>query len=62
MERALYDRIGQGYSATRQTDPRLADLIWEALGDAETVLNVGAVRAPTSRGIGAYAQSSHRRR
>jgi SAM-dependent methyltransferase len=47
MVRALYDRIGQGYSATRQTDPRLADLIWEALGDAETVLNVGA-------GSGAY--------
>jgi SAM-dependent methyltransferase len=47
MERALYDRIGQSYSATRQTDPRLAALIWEALGDAETVLNVGA-------GLGAY--------
>jgi hypothetical protein len=28
MERALYDRIGRGYSATRQTDPRLAALIW----------------------------------
>jgi SAM-dependent methyltransferase len=47
MERALYDRIGRGYSATRQTDPRLAALIWGALGDAETVLNVGA-------GAGAY--------
>jgi len=39
MERALYDRIGRTYSATRQTDPRLAGLIWDALGDAETVLN-----------------------
>ena len=47
MERALYDQIGQSYSATRQTDPRLAELIWEALGNAETVLNVGA-------GSGAY--------
>ena len=47
MERALYDRIGSGYSTTRQTDPRLAQLIWDALGDAETVLNVGA-------GTGAY--------
>jgi SAM-dependent methyltransferase len=46
-ERALYDRIGQSYSATRQTDPRLAQLIWAALGNAETVLNVGA-------GSGAY--------
>lgn len=47
MERVLYDRIGRGYAATRQTDPRLAALIWDALGDAETVLNVGA-------GAGAY--------
>lgn len=47
MDRALYDRIGCGYSATRQTEPRLAALIWDALGDAETVLNVGA-------GTGAY--------
>jgi SAM-dependent methyltransferase len=47
MERALYDRIGRRYSATRQTDPRLAAVIWDALGDAETVLNVGA-------GTGAY--------
>jgi SAM-dependent methyltransferase len=42
MERALYDRIGQGYSATRQTDLRLAAVIWDAVGDARTVLNVGA--------------------
>jgi SAM-dependent methyltransferase len=47
MGRTLYDRIGHGYSATRQTDPRLAALIWDALGDAQTVLNVGA-------GAGAY--------
>jgi hypothetical protein len=47
MERTLYDRIGQSYSATRRTDPRLAALIWDALGDAHTVLNVGA-------GAGAY--------
>jgi SAM-dependent methyltransferase len=47
MERTLYDRIGPSYSATRQTDPRLAALIWDALGDAHTVLNVGA-------GVGAY--------
>jgi hypothetical protein len=47
MERTRYDRIGRTYSATRQTDPRLAALIWDALGDAETVLSVGA-------GAGAY--------
>jgi ubiquinone/menaquinone biosynthesis C-methylase UbiE len=39
---AFYDEIGRTYSATRQTDPRLAAAIWEALGDAESVLNVGA--------------------
>jgi SAM-dependent methyltransferase len=38
----LYDRIGTSYLATRRPDPRLACVIWGALGDAETVLNVGA--------------------
>jgi SAM-dependent methyltransferase len=39
---APYDQIGRTYSATRQTDPRIAAAIWSALGDAESVLNVGA--------------------
>lgn len=39
---ALYREIGPGYTATRQTEPRIARVIWEALGDARTVLNVGA--------------------
>jgi len=38
----LYDRIGPAYSATRRTDPRIAARIWASLGDARTVLNVGA--------------------
>lgn len=38
----LYDTIGASYTATRQTDPRIAERIWAALGDARTVLNVGA--------------------
>ncbi|RAG80291.1 MerR family transcriptional regulator [Streptacidiphilus pinicola] len=38
----LYDAIGSAYPATRRTDPRIAARIWEALGDARTVLNVGA--------------------
>jgi SAM-dependent methyltransferase len=38
----LYDAIGSAYAATRRTDPRIAARIWEALGDAQTVLNVGA--------------------
>jgi SAM-dependent methyltransferase len=44
---ALYDRIGRSYVATRGEDPRLAAAIHAALGDARTVLNVGA-------GAGAY--------
>ena len=42
-----YDHRGATYTATRRTDPRLAARIWAALGDARTVLNVGA-------GTGAY--------
>src|SRR5215469_10025172 len=38
----LYDAIGVGYPATRQTEPRIAARIWAALGNADTVLNVGA--------------------
>jgi SAM-dependent methyltransferase len=44
---ALYDRIGASYAATRATDPRIASAIRAALGDARSVLNVGA-------GTGAY--------
>jgi SAM-dependent methyltransferase len=38
----LYDTIGASYSVTRRTEPRIAARIWAALGDARTVLNVGA--------------------
>ena len=43
----LYDRIGRTYTTTRGEDPRLRAAIHAALGDARTVLNVGA-------GTGAY--------
>ncbi|MEV4400194.1 methyltransferase domain-containing protein [Nonomuraea sp. NPDC049607] len=46
----LYDTIGTAYTATRRTDPRIAERIWAALGDARTVLNVGA-------GTGSYEPS-----
>ena len=39
---AVYDAIGYGYAVTRQPDPRIARAIREALGEARTVLNVGA--------------------
>ena len=38
----LYDSIGDTYTATRGTEPRIAAQVWAALGDARTVLNVGA--------------------
>jgi SAM-dependent methyltransferase len=43
MSRApLYDSIGTTYTVTRCTEPRIAAQVWAALGDARTVLNVGA--------------------
>jgi SAM-dependent methyltransferase len=42
MTTARYDAIGSGYARTRQEDPRLAARIHAALGDARTVVNVGA--------------------
>ncbi len=39
---AEYDRIGTSYVRTRQTDPRIAAQIASALGDACSVVNVGA--------------------
>jgi SAM-dependent methyltransferase len=38
----LYDSIGATYTVTRRTEPRIAAQLWAALGDARTVLNVGA--------------------
>ncbi|MFE2012616.1 MerR family DNA-binding transcriptional regulator [Streptomyces sp. NPDC059491] len=46
----LYDAIGGAYTATRRSDPRIATQIRRALGDARTVLNVGA-------GTGSYEPS-----
>jgi SAM-dependent methyltransferase len=37
-----YEAGGRGYTRSRQTDPRIAGYVWAALGDAATVLNVGA--------------------
>ena len=44
---SLYDQIGQQYTSTRRADPRIAAAILDALGDAHSVINVGA-------GAGAY--------
>ena len=45
-----YDTIGHGYAANRREDPQLRDQIAAALGDARTVVNVGA-------GTGSYEPS-----
>jgi SAM-dependent methyltransferase len=37
-----YDVMGVGYERVRRPDPRIERAIWQALGDARTVLNVGA--------------------
>jgi hypothetical protein len=37
-----YDLMGRGYTTTRHEDPRIAQAIWEALGDASSVANIGA--------------------
>ncbi len=49
---SLYDRIGIDYANLRRPDPRIAAAIDAALGDATTVLNVGA-------GTGSY-EPAHR--
>jgi len=47
---ALYDTIGQDYRRYRQPDPRIRDAIVHRLGDARTVVNIGA-------GTGSYEPS-----
>jgi SAM-dependent methyltransferase len=37
-----YDRMGVDYSDVRRADPRFETAIWAALGEAKSVLNVGA--------------------
>ncbi len=42
MSGPLYDRIGTTYTSTRRPDPRIEQQIHDALGDAQSVINVGA--------------------
>lgn len=42
MSEAAYDRMGIGYSTVRRPEPRIAARVEAALGDARSVLNVGA--------------------
>lgn len=47
-----HGRIGVGHASYRRPDVRIAHVIAEALGDAHTVLNVGA-------GTGSYESAAH---
>jgi SAM-dependent methyltransferase len=42
MRDARYDVIGAEYAATRREDPRIAALVHAVLGEARTIVNVGA--------------------
>ena len=48
-----YERTGSGYEVHRRADPRIAARVDAALGDAQTVLNVGA-------GAGSYEPAGRR--
>lgn len=39
---ATYDELGKGYAVQRRADARIASVIWSALGDVRSVVNVGA--------------------
>jgi hypothetical protein len=61
---ADYGRIGQGYARIRRPDPRIAAQFHAALGDARTVLNVGAGAGsyePTDRQVTAVEPSASMR-
>jgi SAM-dependent methyltransferase len=51
--RTSYETIGRRYSATRHADPKIARLLNSAIGDAASVVNVGA-------GTGSYEPADRR--
>jgi SAM-dependent methyltransferase len=56
-----YEKNGSGYGRGRRTDPRIARQVHAALGDARTVLNVGAGAGsyePTDREVTAVEPSA----
>jgi SAM-dependent methyltransferase len=61
VSETTYDRIGVGYGEHRRADPRIAARIEAALGDARSVLNVGAGTGsyePTGREVTAVEPSA----
>ena len=60
-----YESGGTGYAAHRRTDPRIAALVHAALGEARTVVNVGAGAGsyePADRDVTAVEPSEAMRR
>lgn len=53
MSSGLYEQIGRGYAQVRHPDPRISAIVEGALGDAESVVNVGA-------GPGSYEAAGRR--
>jgi SAM-dependent methyltransferase len=51
MAPARYDTIGRGYTHQRRPDPRISARIWDAIGGAASVVNVGA-------GTGSYEEGA----
>jgi SAM-dependent methyltransferase len=51
LNKGLYNELARDYASMRRPDPRIAAAIDAALGDAETVVNVGA-------GAGSYEPAS----
>lgn len=61
MSGATYDQIGAGYARRRRADPRIAAQVMAALGDARSVVNVGAGAGsyePTDRIVQAVEPSA----
>jgi hypothetical protein len=58
---ASYDRLGRTYAARRVTDARIAAVIDRALGDARSVVNVGAGTGSYEPPIARWSRSSPRR-
>jgi SAM-dependent methyltransferase len=60
MSAPTYNRMGLNYTDFRQPDPRIEAAIWAALGDARSVVNVGAGAGsyePTDREVVAVEPS-----
>jgi hypothetical protein len=49
---AKYDSVGFNYAELRKPDARIAVAIRTALGEAETILNVGAGKMRMTQAIG----------